>query len=145
MSRIHFAGFCGQAFRSRDAPPKKGVRAHTRTHTDITEALICKKMFCTILDFVIVSRTFAVLGKCCAVNTGDLILTFDESEELFMFDFIVLHVNLQRQQQGEQELMLLKQAPRCILKNLKGHIFYDVGYTFACDWVFDRPVDVHFI
>lgn len=35
-------------------------------------------------------------------------LTFDEGEELFMFDFIVLHVNLQRQQQGEQELVLLK-------------------------------------
>lgn len=23
MSRIHFAGFCGQAFRSRDAPPRR--------------------------------------------------------------------------------------------------------------------------
>ena len=62
-----------------------------------------------------------------------------------MFDFIMLHVNLQRQQQGEQELVLLKQASRCILENLKGHMFYDAGYTFAGDWVFSRPVDVQFI
>lgn len=70
-----------------------------------------------------------------------MILTLDESEELFVFDFIVLHVNFQRQQQGEEELVLLKQAPRCILENLKGHVFYDVGYAFAGDWVFSRPVE----
>lgn len=48
MSRIHFAGFCGQAFRSKDAPPKREM------HTHFTGTLIYKVMFCTISDFATV-------------------------------------------------------------------------------------------
>lgn len=61
-----------------------------------------------------------------------------------MFDFIVLHINLQRQQQGEEELVFLKQAPGCIFENLKGHIFDDAGNPFAGDWVFSRPIKAEF-
>lgn len=53
-----------------------------------------------------------------------------------MFDLVAPHVNLQRQQQGEEELVLLVQASRRILINLKGHEFNDVGDTLAGDGTF---------
>lgn len=61
-----------------------------------------------------------------------------------MFDSVALHVNLQRQQQGEEELVLLVQASCCILIHLKGHKLYDVGDTFAGDWAFGGPVKMEF-
>lgn len=65
--------------------------------------------------------------------------TFNKCEELFMFDSIAPHVNLQRQQQGEEELVLLVQASRRILVNLKGHKLNDVGDAFAGDGAFRGP------
>lgn len=59
-----------------------------------------------------------------------------------MCDSVALHIDLQCQQQGEQELVLLVQASCCILIHLKGHKLYDVGNTFAGDWAFGGPVKV---
>lgn len=61
-----------------------------------------------------------------------------------MFDPVALHIDLQCQQQSEEELVLLVQAPRCVLIHLKGHKLYDVGDAFAGDWAFGRPVEVEF-
>lgn len=71
-------------------------------------------------------------------------LTFDECEELLMLDLVALHVDLQRQQQSEEELVLLIQAPCSILIHLKGHKLYDVGDAFAGDWAFRGPVKAEF-
>lgn len=65
--------------------------------------------------------------------------TFNKCEELFMFDSVAPHVNLQRQQQGEEELVLLVQASRRILVNLKGHKLNDVGDALAGDGAFRGP------
>lgn len=65
--------------------------------------------------------------------------TFDKREELFMFDSVAPHVNLQRQQQGEEKLVLLVQASRRILIHLKGHKFNDVGDALAGDGTFQGP------
>lgn len=61
-----------------------------------------------------------------------------------MFDRVALHVDLQRQQQSEEELVLLIQAPCCILIHLKGHKLYDVGDAFAGDRAFGGPVKTEF-
>lgn len=61
-----------------------------------------------------------------------------------MFDPVALHVNLQCQQQGEEELVLLVQTPRRILIHLKGHALYYVGDAFAGDWAFGGPVKADF-
>lgn len=61
-----------------------------------------------------------------------------------MFDSVALHVNLQRQKQGEEELVFLVQPPCRILIHLKGHELYDVGDAFAGDWAFGGPVHVKF-
>lgn len=65
--------------------------------------------------------------------------TFNKCEELFMFDSVAPHVNLQGQQQGEEELVLLVQASRRILVNLKGHKLNDVGDALAGDGAFRGP------
>lgn len=65
--------------------------------------------------------------------------TFNECEELFVFDSVAPHVNLQRQQQGEEELVLLVQASRRVLVNLKGHKLNDVGDALAGDGAFRGP------
>lgn len=57
-----------------------------------------------------------------------------------MFDPVALHVDFQRQQQGEEKLVLLIQAPRCILIHLKGHELYNVGDPFAGDRALGGPV-----
>lgn len=67
-------------------------------------------------------------------------LTFNECEKLLVFDPASLHVNLQRQQQSEEELVLLEQAPCCVLIHLKSHELYDVGDAFAGDRAFGGPV-----
>lgn len=61
-----------------------------------------------------------------------------------MFDPVALHADLQRQQQGEEELVFLVQAARCILIHLKGHKLYDVGDAFAGDWAFGGPEKIKF-
>ncbi len=61
-----------------------------------------------------------------------------------MLDLVALHVDLQRQQQSEEELVLLVQAPGRILIHLKGHKVYDVGDAFAGDWAFRGPVKDEF-
>lgn len=60
-----------------------------------------------------------------------------------MFDPVALHINLQRQQQSEEELVLLVQAPCSVLIHLKGHKLYDVGDAFAGDGAFGGPVKLH--
>lgn len=57
-----------------------------------------------------------------------------------MLDPAALHVDLQRQQQREEELVLLVQTPRCVLVHLKGHELYDVGDAFAGDRALGGPV-----
>lgn len=57
-----------------------------------------------------------------------------------MFDPVALHVDLQRQQQSEEELVLLVQAPCCVLIHLKGHKLYDVSDAFARDRASGGPV-----
>lgn len=61
-----------------------------------------------------------------------------------MFDPAALHVNLQRQQQGEEELVFFVQAPGRVLEHLKGHELYDVGDAFAGDGTFEGPVQVEY-
>lgn len=56
-----------------------------------------------------------------------------------MFDSVAPHVNLQRQQQGEEKLVLLVQASRCVLIYLKGHKLNDVGDALAGDGTFQGP------
>lgn len=66
--------------------------------------------------------------------------TFDEREELLVFEPASLHVDLQRQQQGEEELVLLVQAPCRVPVHLEGHELYDVGDAFAGDGALTGPV-----
>lgn len=56
-----------------------------------------------------------------------------------MLDPVPLDVDLQCKQQGEQEFVLLIQAPGSILIDLIGHVFYDISNSFACNWALDRP------
>lgn len=60
-------------------------------------------------------------------------LTFDQGQELIMFDLSASHVNLQGQQQGEGHLVFLVQTSHCILKHFKCHVLYNVGYTLLGD------------
>lgn len=59
-----------------------------------------------------------------------------------MFDSVAPHVNLQRQQKGEEELVLLVQAARRILVHLEGHKLDDVADAFASYRAFGGPVRV---
>lgn len=61
-----------------------------------------------------------------------------------MFDPVALHVDLQRQQQSEEELVLFVQAPGCRLVHLEGHKLDDVGDAFAGDGAFGGPVSEEF-
>lgn len=65
--------------------------------------------------------------------------TFDKCEELFVFHSVAPHVNLEREQQGEEELVLLVQASGRVLVHLKGHKLDDVGDAFAGDGALGRP------
>lgn len=64
---------------------------------------------------------------------GSSALTFNQGEELFVFDSVALHVDFQRQQQGEQELVLLIQTPGRIIVHLVSHVVDDFADPFACD------------
>lgn len=68
------------------------------------------------------------------------VLTFYEGQELFVFDPVALHVDLESEQQGEQEFVLFIQAPSCVLVHLKGHVLNDVGNPLACNWTLWGPV-----
>lgn len=84
-------------------------------------------------------RTFTIIPIPAAVyNASEMILTFNKGEKLLMLDPVPLDVNLQGKQQGEQEFVLLVQAPGSILIDLIGHVFYDISNPFACNWALDR-------
>lgn len=61
-------------------------------------------------------------------------LTFNKGQELLMFDPVALHVDLESEQKGEQELVFFIQTPSCVLVHLKGHVLDDFGDPFACNW-----------
>ena len=67
-------------------------------------------------------------------------LTFDEREELFVLHLPALHVDLEREQQGEQELVRLVQAARCVAVHLEGHEVDDAHDALAGDGALRRPV-----
>lgn len=66
-------------------------------------------------------------------------LTFNEGQELLVFDSVALHVDLEREQQGEQELVFLIQPSGSILVHLEGHVLDDVGDPLACNWTLYGP------
>lgn len=51
-----------------------------------------------------------------------------------MFDPVALHVDLESEQQGEQELVFFIQTPSCVPVHLKGHVLDDVSDPLACNW-----------
>lgn len=53
---------------------------------------------------------------------------------------VALHVDLERKQQREKELVLLVQASGCIFVHVIGHIFNNIANPFACNWTLCRPV-----
>ena len=61
-----------------------------------------------------------------------------------MFDLVALHVDLQRQQQREEELVLFVQTPGRVLKHLKGHVLDDVADALGGDGAFGGPVQEGF-
>lgn len=61
-------------------------------------------------------------------------LTFNKGQELLMFDPVALHVDLESEQQGEQELVFFIQTPSCVHVHLKGHVLDDFGDPLACNW-----------
>lgn len=67
-------------------------------------------------------------------------LTFNKREKLLVFDPVAPHVNLQRQQQSKEELVLLVQSPCRVLIHLKSHELNDVGDAFTGDGAFGGPV-----
>lgn len=88
----------------------------------------------------ILNRTFPIIPTPALVyNAFNGILTFNKGEKFLMLDSVPLDVNLQSKQQGEQEFVLLVQAPGSILIDLVGHVFDDIGNSFACNWALDRP------
>ena len=72
-------------------------------------------------------------GECGA-------LTFDEREELVVLHLAALHVDLEREQQGEQELVGLVEAPRGVAVHLEGHELDDAHDALAGDGALGRPV-----
>lgn len=56
-----------------------------------------------------------------------------------MFDSVALHVDLEREQQGEQELVFLIKPPGSVLVHLEGHVLDDVGDPLACNWTLCGP------
>lgn len=70
--------------------------------------------------------------------------TFNECVEFLVFDVVALHVDLQRQQQCEEKLVLFVQTTCSVLIHLKGHELYDAGDPFACDGGFRRSVQIDF-
>lgn len=92
-------------------------------------------------------RTFTIIPLPAAVynaleavyNALDVTLTFNKGDKLLMLDPVPLDVNLQCEQQGEQEFVILVQAPDRILIDLIGHVLYDISNSFACDWALDGP------
>ena len=76
-------------------------------------------------------------GSCFALQgPRPGIHTFNESQELFVFQFPGGHVNLQGQQQGEGHLVFLVQSSDGVLEHLICHVLDDVGDTFLCNWGF---------
>ena len=65
--------------------------------------------------------------------------TFDECEELIVFDAWALHVDLQGQQKSEEELVLLVEPASGIVMHLEGHVIDDVGDAFAGDGALGWP------
>ena len=65
--------------------------------------------------------------------------TFDKRLELVVFNLAALHVNLECQEDGEQELMVLIQTTSRVFKHLVRHVLDDVGYTLGCDWALLGP------
>lgn len=61
-------------------------------------------------------------------------LTFNKGQELLVFDPVALHVDLESEKQGEQELVFFIQTPSCVLVHLEGHVLDDVGDPLACNW-----------
>lgn len=61
-------------------------------------------------------------------------LTFNKGQELLVFDPVALHVDLESEQQGEQELVFFIQTPSCVPVHLKGHVLDDVSDPLACNW-----------
>ena len=72
-------------------------------------------------------------GECGA-------LTFDEREELVVLHLAALHVDLEREQQGEQELVGLVEPPRGVAVHLEGHELDDAHDALAGDGALGRAV-----
>ena len=88
----------------------------------------------------IVNGTFPIIPTPAPVyNAFKVILTFNKGEKFLMLDSVPLDVNLQGKQQGEQEFVHLVQAPGSILIDLVGHVFDDIGNSFASNRALDRP------
>lgn len=64
-------------------------------------------------------------------NILPIVLTLDECLELIVFDLAKLHVNLEGQQEGEEELVILIQTTGCVLEHLIRHEFNDVSNTLG--------------
>lgn len=74
------------------------------------------------------------------IGGRSLFHTFNEGKKLCVFHTVTLHVDLQRQQEGKQEFVLLIQTPGCVLVHLKGHVLNDVRYSLAGNWTFGWSV-----
>ena len=56
-----------------------------------------------------------------------------------MLHLAALHVDLEREQQGEQELVRLVQPPRSVAVHLERHELDDAHDALACDGALGRP------
>jgi len=66
-------------------------------------------------------------------------LTFDQRQELLVLHLAALHVDLERQQQREQELVLLVQPPRRVAVHLEGHDLDDADDALAGNGALGGP------
>ena len=55
-----------------------------------------------------------------------------------MSDVVAVHLNLQRQEDGEQELVDLIEATSCVGEGTEGQVLDDVVDSLACDRRFSR-------
>lgn len=67
------------------------------------------------------------------MRTDNELRTFDEALKLFGFDSFRLQLNLQRHEDGEEELVLLVESSSCVWERAKRQTLDDVLDAFRCD------------
>lgn len=124
MSDIHLLGFGSTAFRSRAAPPD-----NKHTHVYRLPHLPRKDISFISKQHIWFSRDYFSAEKVEKRESG----TFDEALELLSTDGFRLQLNLQRHEDGEEELVLLVKAASRVWERAERQVVDDVLDAFGGD------------